>query len=203
MIIAIDDAGDPGFKLGRGSTEYFAIAAVFFDDDLDAEEVALKIKRLRRHLNWNPLHEFKFRKTSAGIKKQFFSMLKPLSFRTVVVLINKNTIVDKNVRENPSKFYNTAILEAIKACGSLHRTHIYIDGEKGNDYRRRTKTFFRQHLSKDAIKDLTYKDSKEDNLIQLADMIAGAALHSVEKREDATIYISLIKKHIETTVTIL
>ena len=40
-----DDSGDPGFKLGRGSTDYFAIATVFFDDDLDAEEMALKTKR--------------------------------------------------------------------------------------------------------------------------------------------------------------
>ena len=77
MIIAVDDSGDPGFKLGKGSSEYFVIAAIFFDDDLDAEEAALKIKRLRKSLHWNPLHEFKFRKSSAEIKRQFLRLSLP------------------------------------------------------------------------------------------------------------------------------
>ena len=43
-LIFIDDSGCTVFKFGRGSTDYFGIAAVFFDDNLDAEETALIIK---------------------------------------------------------------------------------------------------------------------------------------------------------------
>ncbi|MDO4987001.1 MAG: hypothetical protein Q4E46_01630 [Candidatus Saccharibacteria bacterium] len=46
MIVSVDDSGDPGLKLERGSSAYFVIAAILFKDDLDAEEAALKIKRL-------------------------------------------------------------------------------------------------------------------------------------------------------------
>ena len=50
MLVLIDDSGDPGFKIGRGSSQFFVIACVIFDDELDAEETALIIKRYRRSL---------------------------------------------------------------------------------------------------------------------------------------------------------
>lgn len=195
--------GDAGFKLGKGSSTYFAIAAVFFDDNLDAEEAALKIKRLRKKLGWSSKHEFKFRKTSANVKQQFFETIRSLNFRVIIALINKHTLQDRALRKNASVFYNTVILSAIRASSvPISNAHIYIDGEAGSDYRRRVKTFFRQNLPKRSIVKITYKDSREDNLIQLADMVAGAAIRSSEAtRDDAKIYLSFIKKHIEAIIT--
>ena len=63
MLVFIDDAGDPGFKIEKGSSRFFVIACVIFVDNLDAEETALKIKRLRRTLKWADNHEFKFNET--------------------------------------------------------------------------------------------------------------------------------------------
>ena len=40
MLVFLDDSGDPGFKLDKGSTKYFIIAMVIFDDDLEAEKTA-------------------------------------------------------------------------------------------------------------------------------------------------------------------
>jgi hypothetical protein len=203
MIIAIDDSGDVGFKLGKGSSPYFAIATVFFDDNLDAEEMALKIKRLRKNLNWTPLHEFKFRKTSDAIKEKFFKTINPLNFHIVLALIDKSTITDKTLIQNPSYFYNTVIIKTLNSgMRKIQKAHIYIDGESGSDYRRKTKTFFRQNLPKQAIKKLSYRDSKKDNLIQLADMIAGAAIYSTAtNRDNAKNFLNIIKKHIITTIT--
>jgi hypothetical protein len=36
MLVFIDDSGDPGFKLDRGSTPFFVIALVIFEDELEA-----------------------------------------------------------------------------------------------------------------------------------------------------------------------
>ncbi|MBI2315295.1 DUF3800 domain-containing protein [Candidatus Daviesbacteria bacterium] len=36
MLVFIDDSGDPGFKLDKGSTSHFIIACVIFEDDLEA-----------------------------------------------------------------------------------------------------------------------------------------------------------------------
>ena len=152
MIIAVDDSGDPGFKLGKGSSEYFVIAAIFFDDDLDAEEAALNIKRLRKSLHWNPSHEFKFRKSSAEIKRLFFEVIAPLNFRAAISIVDKRHFADKTLQRETSKFYNTIILRTLLTNGQFSRAHIYIDGEGGNDYRRKVKTFFRQNLPRNAIR---------------------------------------------------
>ena len=198
MIIAVDDSGDPGFKLGKGSSEYFVIAAIFFDDDLDAEEAALNIKRLRKSLHWNPSHEFKFRKSSAEIKRLFFEVIAPLNFRAAISIVDKRHFADKTLQRETSKFYNTIILRTLLTNGQFSRAHIYIDGEGGNDYRRKVKTFFRQNLPRNAIRVLTYRDSKQDNLIQIADMVAGAALRSVSHRKTNQFdYLKLIRKHIQ------
>ena len=68
MLVFIDDSGDPGFKLEKGWSKHFVIACIIFDDNLDAEETALKIKRLRRALKWRDDHEFKFNKTNKQIR---------------------------------------------------------------------------------------------------------------------------------------
>jgi hypothetical protein len=38
-LVFIDDAGDPGFKLDRGSINYFVMACVIFDKSIVIEEV--------------------------------------------------------------------------------------------------------------------------------------------------------------------
>ena len=195
MIVSVDDSGDPGLKLERGSIAYFVIAAIIFKDDLDAEETALKIKRLRQKLNWKPKHEFKFRKTSPEIRKLFLTELKSCNFVISLVIIDKATLEDDKVfKKDASKFYNATILKAIKSF-ELERAHILIDGEGGSTYRRHVKTFFRQSLTKGAMEQLTYRDSVDNNLIQLADMIAGAAHRLVGRDKDSS-YIRIVNKHI-------
>ena len=36
MLVFIDDSGDPGFKLGKGSSLIFVIGCIVFDDELEA-----------------------------------------------------------------------------------------------------------------------------------------------------------------------
>jgi len=200
-LIFIDDSGCTGFKFGRGSTDYFGIAAVFFDDDLDAEETALSIKRLRRSLGWHDLHEFKFRKTSNTIRKKFLETVNSFNYRVVVTIIDKRKISDNNLQNNPGEFYYNVILRTLQSGGGFEKANIIIDGEKGIDHRRKVKTFFRNNLPDFSVNKMSFRDSRKDNLIQLADMIVGAAMHSLESKNDAKDYLSIIKKRIETTLT--
>ena len=196
MIIAVDDSGDPGIKLGKGSSNYFLIAAVLFEDDLDAEETALKMKRLRKELGWKENHEFKFRKLSPELRLKFLETVKDLSYKIVIFELDKTTLKDVRIyRNDASKLYNAVILETIKAFGdSVKSAHIYVDGEGGNDYRRKVKSYFRKNLPKQMMKELSYQDSKKNNLIQLADMVVGAARRVVERDESK--YIKIVKKRI-------
>jgi len=199
-LIFIDDSGCTGFKFGRGSTDYFGIAAIFFDDNLDAEETALKIKRLRRSFGWHDLHEFKFRKTSNKIIEQFMNTVQPCNFRVVTALIDKRKVTDKNMIKNPILFYYNVILQTIRAGGILNKANIYIDGEAGRKYSQKAKTYIRKNLPKNAVNKVTFKDSNTDNLVQLADMIVGALLHTTEERGNSDTFLSIIEKHIESSI---
>ena len=71
MIIFLDDSGDPGFKVGKGSTASLVIALVIFDDELEGEETSLKIKRLKRELGVKDTFEFKFHKCRSEYRRRF------------------------------------------------------------------------------------------------------------------------------------
>ena len=47
MLVFIDESGDPGFKLGRGSSPVFVVAMVVFDDRMEADLVDREIEGLR------------------------------------------------------------------------------------------------------------------------------------------------------------
>ena len=73
MLIFIDDSGDPGFKVEKGSSAVFIIALVIFDDPLDAEETALKIKRLKQSMKLSDNFEFRFNKCRKEFRCKFLS----------------------------------------------------------------------------------------------------------------------------------
>ena len=52
MLVFIDDSGDPGFKFDRGSSRFFVIVLLIFNDELEAEKTAIAIKELRRSLKF-------------------------------------------------------------------------------------------------------------------------------------------------------
>ena len=195
MIIAIDDSGDPGLKMDKGSSSYFVIVAAVFLTDHDAEATALKIERFRQTLKWREHHEFKFRKTSPEIRKAFLSEINSCNFVLSVAVVDKaNTNVDIPSNRDASSLYNTVILRAIsQVLDESTNARVLIDGEGGSSYKRNVKTFFRQNLPKNAIKQIRYRDSKNDVLIQLADMVAGSVNRSLTGDKE---YLSIIKRHI-------
>lgn len=199
MLITVDDSGGPGLKPGKGVTSYFAIAAIYFATDADAEKAKRKIQKLKDELRWKEKREFKFRKANAEVKTAFFKAVRNQNFTVSVVLLEKDKLDKKLFEKHPSKLYNAAILRAIQGLGvDLEQAHIYIDGEGGNNYRKKAKTFFRQNLPAGAMKELTYVDSVKDPLIQLADMVVGAIRYTLGEKKDADDYFHMIKKHIIT-----
>src|SRR4030042_6366471 len=120
MLVFIDDSGDPGFKIDKGSTKVFVIALVVFDDDLEAEKTSLAIKELRRKLKVSDFYEFKFNKTNKKFKDLFFETVKTYKFRIRAIVAGKQNIRSSHLRNNKENFYNYIIMQVLKhSSGSI------------------------------------------------------------------------------------
>ncbi len=70
MLVLIDESGDAGFKIYRGSSPYFIICMVVFHDFLEAEradDVIDSVRKGCRHTG-----EFRFSKVSYNVRDAFF-----------------------------------------------------------------------------------------------------------------------------------
>lgn len=200
MLVFIDDSGDPGFKIGRGSSQFFVIACVIFDDKLDAEETALIIKRYRRSLNWVDTHEFKFNKTKKIYVKELLHKVSTCNFKIRAIVIDKTKIYSHELRNKQDSFYNYAIKEVLAKSGNLKQAIVRLDGHSGREYKKQAITYLRREVNSYSkkIKKVRFVDSKTNNLIQLADLIAGSIhrYYQIDKT-DRLEYRKIISKHID------
>ena len=202
MIVFIDESGDAGFKLGLGSTPYFVVTAVIFDDELMAEQVAVNLKLLKRKLGLSDDYEFHFNGTKQAYKKEFLEVAMAGNFRVRAITFDKKLIKSAELRSNQASFYNYAVKKLLQdSKGKIENAKIKLDGHGDTVYKRAAGSYFRSELNSGnskVVKSLKFVDSKENVLIQLADMVSGAIYRSLcAEKNDRILYITIIKKNIE------
>ena len=134
-MVFIDESGDPGLKIEKGSSRYFVISLVVFEDKDEALACDQRIGLLRKELGWEPNSEFHFKKNSDKVKQVFLQAVAPYNF-----------------------FY----------------------------FRRQLAKYLRKRMNernKKPIKEVKMQRSAGNNLLQLADYIAGTINRSVQDRK--------------------
>ena len=197
QLVFIDDSGDPGFKLDSGSSKHFVIACVIFDDSLDAEEAALAIKKFRRDLGWQPNREFKFNKTKKLIVTDLLGVVCSSNFSIRAICIDKSKIRSHELKSKQDSFYNYAIKEVLAKSTQLSGATVRLDGHSGRAYKKSAITYLRREVNAKSrkIAKVKFVDSKTDNLIQLADLVAGSILRSTQtNKTDSSKYLDILKK---------
>lgn len=200
MLVFIDDSGDPGFKLDKGSTSHFVIAMVIFDDELEAEKTAVAIKQLKRDIKLGEKTEFRFFRTKNNYKIKFLETINKFDFKVRGLVVNKSVIYSNQLRNNKNSFYAYFIKEALKHSGDIIDAKIRMDGSGDRVFRRNFFTYLRRELNtqnKKIMRNCKMLDSKKDVLVQMADMVAGSINRAQNKeKKDHQDYIKIIKKHI-------
>lgn len=202
MLVFIDDSGDAGFKLGKGSSEFFIISAVIFDDNLEAEKTALAIKELRRELFKRDDVEFKFHKSRKETRKIFLECIKKQVFRIRCLVVDKIILYSPELRRDKNSFYSYIIKTMLKYSNdTILDAKIRIDGSGDRIFRKSFVSYLRKELNgkdRKVLQNCKLVDSKSDVLIQMADMVAGSIHRSYqESKYDSKIYKNIIKKFIE------
>ncbi|PKM05625.1 MAG: DUF3800 domain-containing protein [Gammaproteobacteria bacterium HGW-Gammaproteobacteria-4] len=157
MLVLIDESGDAGFKLVRGSSSHFVVAMVVFDDFGEAERASAAIAALR-----TTRHRFSVR----------------------ALVVDKSVIYSDSLRERKDLFYNYFVQMLLRHDhGALQGARIKIDGSGDRHFKNELNSYLRQQLHAGQVKSIRLTESHRDNLIQLADMVAGAILRSYRDKE--------------------
>jgi hypothetical protein len=177
VLVLIDESGDPAFKIARGSTTHFVIALAAFDDFAEAERASRRIAELRQQLRVKP--EFKFAKTADPVRDAFFAEVCRFQFQVRALIVDKALIYQEALRTQTDVFYNYFLGQLLKHDnGLLQGARVKLDGSGSAAFRKALTSYLRQQAKAGQIKKFSFADSARDDLIQLADMCAGAILRS-------------------------
>lgn len=175
MLVLIDESGDPGFKVVKGSSSHFVIAMVIFPNFKEAERVSEVIGRARDRLRVKP--EFKFGKACSKVRDGFFEGVLPFDFKVRALVVDKSHIYSENLRTSTERFYNYSVQLLLRHDGgSLKDANVKIDGCGNREFMRELNAYLRRAIPQGKVAKVRMYDSRSDNLLQLADMCAGAIL---------------------------
>lgn len=199
-LIFGDESGDAGMNIEKGSSRYFVIVFVIFEDFLEAEKVSLEIKKLRRLRFKNDIQEFHFAKDSMATRKAFFDSITNLDFKIKAYVVDKSHI-DRDVYRENEKFYEYFLSESFKEFAQyFDGAKVHFDGKTSIDYKKKMTTSINRVIKNKgyALVNLKFMDSRSDNLIQLADMVAGLISKSLQiDNKDLSIMHGSIKSKLE------
>ena len=178
MLVFIDESGDPGFQIQKGSSPVFVIALVIFDDELEAEKCAVAIKELKRKLKFPDDVEFKYNKSRTKVTKVFLETASKYKFRIRGIVVTKDKIKSLNLKTDKEKFFNYFVRMVLRNnAGTIKNAKLRLDRRGERLVRNELRSYLSRELDNKKnhiFKNFKFVDSKENVLIQLADMVAGS-----------------------------
>ena len=195
MKIAIDESGDTGRRFRRGSTPWFVVAAVVVPDT--TRECGLTCDVIqqykRNNMSGGELH---FAHNSHTQHAQFLEYMQDKEFLFVSVAVDKR----KMLRRKPHVAMSKRFLFQHSLDKLFSELHQHLDNpvvlmDKNG---RRIDRTLRRHMLRlfgpkhkgdwRSIKNIVFVDSRREPLVQLADYVAGAVRHHVDKRYNSESY---------------
>ncbi|MEY4980733.1 MAG: hypothetical protein RL174_71 [Actinomycetota bacterium] len=183
MLAFIDDSGDAGFKFENGSSRHLVIACCVFETDVAAERANFAIRDFKTRANWPVERELKFHNLREDLKLEFLAFSAELNFTLRAIVFDKGALDFQRLDTRGAPFYLFAIAQLISSSSDiLIESRIHIDGRVSRETARASSKYIKEVSNNDAavVAKIKFVDSQPNNLIQLADMCAGAIRRSQE-----------------------
>ncbi len=182
MLVFIDESGDPGFALSKGSSRFFSVALIVFEMEDEAMACDQRIELLKREQGWRG--EFHFYRNSDRVRREFLRAVAPYNFFYYGIVIDKHAshFWKESFCDKHSFYKYTCGLVFENAKEKLHDATVIID-ESGNlDFKRQLRMYLRQQMNRQRriIRKVKMQRSESNNLLQLADYIAGIMNRSMQ-----------------------
>ena len=188
MLVFIDESGDSGLKIESGSSRYFTVSLVIFEENDDALACDQRISLLRKELGWEPNDEFHFKKNADKIRRAFLQAVAPYNFFYYGIVINKDPqkLTGDGFKDKSSFYKYACSLVFENAKEKIENATIVIDKSGNFEFRSQLAKYLRRKMNerdKRLIKDVKMQRSGGNNLLQLADYVAGVINRSVQKNK--------------------
>lgn len=136
MLVFIDESGDSGLKIEEGSSRYFTVALVVFEDREEATACDQRIELLKRELGWQD-GEFHFKRNSERIRLSFLQAVAPYNFFYYGIVINKDPkkLWGEGFRDKHSFYKYACGLVFENAKEKLQNATVVIDESGDLDFR--------------------------------------------------------------------
>ena len=169
--VFIDESGDPGINNSNFSSRFFVLAMIIFDSEQDISYTNKEIDNLKKEIKQKT--EFKFSKSNNIKRELSFNKIVNINFKVEAIVVDKKKIYSNKFKEDSNSFYNYMLRQLITNSETkLDNPIIIIDGKKDKKYKKKFEIYLRNFINfKDKIK---FSDSKNNNLIQLADMVVSS-----------------------------
>ncbi|AUH68481.1 MULTISPECIES: DUF3800 domain-containing protein [Gordonia] len=176
MHVFIDDSGDGGFKLDKGSSSHLVMAACVFRDPTEIEHLADRIEACRTKCKHRG--EFKYSKGTKRQRDHFFEYIEPVKFDIRTIVIDKAIIYSPTLRSSASKLKSFAIRMLLtKNYGQINNAKVIIDGLDIRGFGIPDAEYLMRKVHEErpgVIDSVRFGDSTQNVGLQLADMVAGA-----------------------------
>ena len=208
MLAFIDESGDSGLKLDEGSSRFFAVALVVFEEHDEALACDQRIELLRREIGWKTGGEFHFKRNSDRIRRVFLEAVAPYNFFYYGIVINKDPkkLYGPGFRIKESFYKYACGLVFENAKSKLSDAIIIVDESGSLDFKRQLAVYLRRKLHDPdghrTIKKVKMQRSSQNNLIQLADYVASTINRSVQSQKKSADEYRRIIAHREISVQI-
>jgi hypothetical protein len=185
MPTFIDESGDTGHS--RHSLDYFRMTAIWVANGSTADAIRTSIRQLRSDLGLSESFEFKFTRLGHDLRSAFFEVANGHGFRFAVCAIDKTkTHWVKAPASEQHWAAATALSVDLRPLYHGHETakaplgeQIVVDDNGDKQFLEAIKTAFRGLGSRyfpgiPMVANPRFRNSKSDEMLQLADMVCGA-----------------------------
>lgn len=178
FTFAGDEAGDFSFDFEKGASRYIVVAVIATSDPDSLRDLLANIRKENR---LSPSHEFGFHNVSSTqFRKRIFTALRSANFEAWALVADKTTLPETfRLFMSGLDSYAYFVSEVIRRIPLEKRTGAtLILDEFGNPEKTREeiKTLFRKLNVKHGFNRISMRRSKQESLIQIADLIAGSIL---------------------------
>ncbi|MFA6028093.1 MAG: DUF3800 domain-containing protein [Patescibacteria group bacterium] len=187
MLIFVDESGDTGRKLNKGSSRYFIIAIVIFSESEEALNCDKRINQLRREIGKPDNFEFHFTHNSETVRQKFLQAIQPYHFNYFSVVIDKhpNKLWGPGFKDKESFYKYACNMVFTNALFYLDDATAVLDKSGSPDFRNRLAKYLRKRINEQGtgkIKKLKQQRSSANNLLQLADYVSGIINRKVQNK---------------------